>query len=72
MLSQSYFHNRLWIEKMKVLPEIRIIKRVYELLKRQAYYFLKPTDKRYFFSFFKYIFNEYYFYRKFTSKKTPY
>ena len=34
---------------MKVLPEIRLIKRVYELLKRQAYYFLKPTVKRYFF-----------------------
>jgi hypothetical protein len=72
VLSQSYFHDQLWRKKMKVLPEIRIIKRVYELLKRQAYYFLKPTDKRYFFfSFLKYIFNEYYYYRKFTSKNNP-
>ena len=70
IMNKQYFHDRVWKKKYQTSAEIRLFKRIFDLIKRQVYYFYKPTNNRYYFmSFLKYSFCEYYFYKYLTSKK---
>ena len=70
ILDQQYLHDRVHKKKLQTSSEIRLLKRIFDLIKRQIYYFYKPTNNRYYFmSFLKYSFCEYYFYKYLTSKK---
>ncbi len=69
-MNKQYFHDRVWKKKLQTIAEIRLVKRIFDLIKRQVYYFYKPTNNRYYFlSFLKYSFCEYYLYKYLTSKK---
>ena len=70
IMNKQFFFDRVSKKKFKIGSEIRLFKRIFDLIKRQIYYFYKPTINRYyFFTFLKYSFCEYFFYKYLTSKK---